>query len=220
MEMVKQVDPGAAPKVADINSQASSDRPTMLVHSTTTDSFPKMLEDSSPPPPESKTFGMKKKVFWILTLLTLIIISATLAGIIGGLLSKRSKASSSTTKKSPKCSSYPKPKKTATNPGAPKSSTATVSTPPPSNIDMCSMSFCQGDHQLSWWGSRRVWEFVDVDDGDDDERWAGVGYCEADREIELMMKRNCIPVDGLLKFSQGWHRWRTKKLEGQRGQLL
>ncbi|KAL5325322.1 hypothetical protein ACEPPN_006447 [Leptodophora sp. 'Broadleaf-Isolate-01'] len=134
MEMVKQVDPGAAPKVADINSQASSDRPTMLVHSTTTDSFPKMLEDSSPPPPESKTFGMKKKVFWILTLLTLIIISATLAGTIGGLLSKRSKASSSTTKKSPKCSSYPKLKKTATNPGAPKSSTATVSTPPPSNI--------------------------------------------------------------------------------------
>ncbi|KAH7420263.1 hypothetical protein BKA64DRAFT_652739 [Cadophora sp. MPI-SDFR-AT-0126] len=198
----RQVDPGAAPEIANIaSSPAQSARPT-LVHSTTTDSSPKMLEESSPPPltpPKERIFGLRKKIFWLLTLLTLIIITGILAGTIGGVLATRLKPSRSSTSANG----------TATATGTPSSPAKnkmdfSLQTWEASNAtgrsqifdrdglfttafharsftwipgyyiddgswDVCSMSFCQGDHQLSWRGSSNGRE-VNL------TRWEGYEY--------------------------------------------
>ncbi|KAK0108030.1 hypothetical protein ONS95_002855 [Cadophora gregata] len=178
----RQVDPGAAPEIA---SPAPSARPT-LVLSTTTESSPKMLEESSLPPrtpPEELIFGLRKKIFWLLTLLTLIIITGILAGTIGGILATRLKSSSSPT--NPNSSSTPTG---SSSQPAKNQMLFHLQTWEASNTtgrsqifdraglfttafhsrsftwipgfydddgtwDVCSMSFCQGDHQLSWRGS-------------------------------------------------------------------
>ncbi|KAH7350529.1 hypothetical protein BKA65DRAFT_475914 [Rhexocercosporidium sp. MPI-PUGE-AT-0058] len=159
------VSPGSAPEVAYISSPTSSDGPT-LVPSTTTnsDSSPKMLEDSSPRPPTPRILGLEKKTFWILAL-ALLLVASILAGTLGGVLSSRAKHKKEKLQMHFSLQTWENANLTGRSQIFDRAGLFTTSFKARSyswlpgfynddgTYDVCSMSFCQGDHQIGWWGS-------------------------------------------------------------------
>ncbi|KAL5322178.1 hypothetical protein ACEPPN_010148 [Leptodophora sp. 'Broadleaf-Isolate-01'] len=179
-----QVSPGSEPQATFISSPASSDGPTLVHSATDTDTSPKTLEDSSPPNPPRRILGLKKKTFWILVLAALILETAILAGTIGGILSSRSKSKSESQKEKPKMlfslQTWENGNLTGRSQIFDRAGLYTTAFKSRSyswipgfyvddgSYDVCSMSFCQGDHQIGWWGSS---EHVGLND-----KWKGYDY--------------------------------------------
>ncbi|KAG4443669.1 hypothetical protein IFR05_000855 [Cadophora sp. M221] len=178
-----QVSPGSEPQVTSISSPVLSDGPSLVQFATTdTNTSPKTLEDSSPPSPPRRILGLKKKIFWILVLIALILETAILAGTIGGILSSRSKTKSA--KEKPKMlfslQTWENANQTGRSQIFDRAGLYTTAFKSRSyswipgfyvddgSYDVCSMSFCQGDHQIGWWGSS---EHVGLND-----KWKGYEF--------------------------------------------